>query len=461
MDRIFKEMNPGRRFISWINLSLFFLPLQAACGGPTLVDGLRMDEVQTVVVYLNPNRDQEPIREQRVVRGESLSEPRWVPESPDGYTFGGWYADVACTIAYDFDQPIESSDTLYAFYSPDLCLVDAGMIARVTGRNLASESDLPNPNETDVRWGLGGTDLGIIWEMAPGEYGLFFGDSYGSDFVPVIGGGPGTAGDWRSNVFAYSDDENLSDGLSFSGMATDPNRANRAREIIPRGNYKLFTSIPTAAVALDGKQYVHYMYWQVGSDYDPMNYSSIYSSEDGGMTWKSCRDRIVFDAHSNFGMVAYATRPDDPYCYMIGTHIGRSRSAYLARFLYKDILNASAYEYWNAAAGEWVRADERTATVVLDGTVGELSVMWHEKYRRWIALYFDQERYAICYRSAARINGEWSQERILVQGADYPQLYGSYMHPVSSKGDVLYYTMSEWIPYNVYLMKATIHQVKD
>lgn len=65
------------------------------------------------------------------------------------------------------------------------------MVARVTGRSLEEERHLPNPNQTDVRWGLGGTDLGIIWEIAPGRYGLFFGDSYGPDFVPVAGGGPG------------------------------------------------------------------------------------------------------------------------------------------------------------------------------------------------------------------------------------------------------------------------------
>lgn len=91
-------------------------------------------------------------------------------------------------------------------------------------------------------------------------------------------------------------------------MAADPNNAGRAREIIPRENYRLFTSIPTAAIALDGVQYVHYMYWQVGTDFDPLNYSSIYRSLDNGATWESCRDRIEFDENSNFGMVGYATR---------------------------------------------------------------------------------------------------------------------------------------------------------
>ena len=523
MDRIGKTVNAPRRLVAWVCLFLMLGPMGAACGQkspeverkgytvrfdcrggepeipPRVVYGpfgspdvcptkegclfvcwetedgepyrfgyaidaditLYARWAETVAVTLKDNRDPGESREMQVVRGERMPEPEWIPASPAGCTFGGWHVDPACTAPFDFDQPVTGPLTLYASYSRDICLIDQGMVARVTGRSLEEERHLPNPNQTDVRWGLGGTDLGIIWEIAPGRYGLFFGDSYGPDFVPVAGGGPGPAGDWRSNVLAYSEDSDLSDGLTFSGMAADPNNAGRAREIIPRENYRLFTSIPTAAIALDGVQYVHYMYWQGGTDFDPLNYSSIYRSLDDGATWESCRDRIEFDEDSNFGMVGYATREGDPYCYMVGTHIGRSRSAYLARFRYGDILDRSAYEYWNGTTRRWVQGDEHEATVVLNGTVGELSVMWLEKYQRWIVLYFDQEKYAICYRSAARINGEWSEERILVSGADYPQLYGSYIHPASADSDELYYTMSEWVPYNVYLMRTSIRCLED
>lgn len=39
-----------------------------------------------------------------------------VPAEPtnDGYSFGGWYTDVNCTTAYDFDLPVNTDITLYA-----------------------------------------------------------------------------------------------------------------------------------------------------------------------------------------------------------------------------------------------------------------------------------------------------------------------------------------------------------
>jgi alternate signal-mediated exported protein len=38
------------------------------------------------------------------------------PSDPvrDGYTFGGWYADEACTVPFDFDAPVKGDLTLYA-----------------------------------------------------------------------------------------------------------------------------------------------------------------------------------------------------------------------------------------------------------------------------------------------------------------------------------------------------------
>ena len=39
--------------------------------------------------------------------------------------------------------------------------------------------------------------------------------------------------------------------------------------------------------------------------------------------------------------------------------------------------------------------------------------------------------------------------------AEYPKAYGGFMHPWSKDGE-LYFTVSEWDSYNVYLMKAAV-----
>ncbi len=59
-------------------------------------------------------------------------------------------------------------------------------------------------------------------------------------------------------------------------------------------------------------------------------------------------------------------------------------------------------------------------------------------------------------RTAEDIKGPWSEPYELASGSNYPQLYGSYIHPTSATGDNLYFLMSMWRPYNVFLMKAEL-----
>jgi hypothetical protein len=59
-------------------------------------------------------------------------------------------------------------------------------------------------------------------------------------------------------------------------------------------------------------------------------------------------------------------------------------------------------------------------------------------------------------RLAGEITGPWSESYELAAGKDYPQLYGSFFHPLSVEGDNLYFLMSMWMPYNVFLMKAEL-----
>ena len=59
-------------------------------------------------------------------------------------------------------------------------------------------------------------------------------------------------------------------------------------------------------------------------------------------------------------------------------------------------------------------------------------------------------------RLQAKSSGPWSEPYELANGREYAQLYGSYIHPLSVTGDNLYFTMSMWMPYNVFLMKAEL-----
>ncbi|MBQ9438577.1 MAG: InlB B-repeat-containing protein [Lachnospiraceae bacterium] len=52
------------------------------------------------------------IASQSVKDGETASDPG--APTAEGFTFGGWYADAACTTAYDFAAPIKGDVTIYA-----------------------------------------------------------------------------------------------------------------------------------------------------------------------------------------------------------------------------------------------------------------------------------------------------------------------------------------------------------
>lgn len=326
-------------------------------------------------------------------------------------------------------------------------------IARITGVPMIGET-LPSPNQTAEKWNVGGTDLGIIWELTPGKYGMFFGDTFGADFKPnpAAPGPNGTS--WRSNVLAFSEDQNLEDGMTISDMAK--NKAGNAREIVYGGKdvsgHGNWTSIPTAAIRANGTDYVHYMNIKSWDGW-VTNYSGLYKSTDNGQTWKRCNS-VKFAGESNFGQAAYFKK--DGYVYMLGTQTGRNHPAYLARFKEADIENQHAYEYWDGNAKTWAKGDESKATILIPGTVGEASLIFNESFQKWIVAYFNEARYNITLQHADEITGPWSEPIELASGHKYAQLYGSFFHPLSTKGRNLYFSMSMWLPYNTFLMKVEL-----
>ena len=144
--------------------------------------------------------------------------------------------------------------------SKALAFTNLKCISRVTGAEVNGTNGLPAVefevnNRTNEQYNVGGTDLGIVWELQPGRYGLFFGDTFGSDFYPnFVNPGP-NGGSWRSNVLLFSEDSDLSDGLVINGAAMDESGKN-AREICYGGKDGSgngdWTSIPTAAIRANG-----------------------------------------------------------------------------------------------------------------------------------------------------------------------------------------------------------------
>lgn len=341
----------------------------------------------------------------------------------------------------------------------ELTASKAVKVARVTGASTSGET-IPNPNQTDVNWKLNATDLGIMWDATTADNPdekktmVLFGDSYDSGWGGS--GGGGNPSGWRSNLLALSNDMKLADGLSFTSMISDPSRPDYAKEIIPSAHNTSgdgdFTAIPTAGVTVGNRHYVHYMQiknWGANGRWNT-NFSEIAYSDDNGQNWT--KSGVKWGSTSKFAQAAYVK--DGGYVYMFGTPAGRFGGAYLARVPETDILDSSQYEYWNGAG--WTLNDETKAAIVVEAPVSELSVAYNSYYDKWIMVYLNEDRSSIVMRSSSDLTGGWSAETEIAKGSEYPDLYGGFIHPMTNNGSDLYFLMSQWVPYNVFLMHSTL-----
>ena len=370
------------------------------------------------------------------------------------FTLRGKDGSSGPTVAALVNNPRDDDSPRFSTLTP----YNLRVVSRVTGREDNGHDGLPAVehtlyNSTHSRFNVGACDLGIVWEITPGYYGLFFGDTYGADFSPNFQY-PGPNGSaWRSNVLLFSDDTDLTDGMTISGAATDA--GGNAREIClsqhNTSGWGDFTSIPTAAVHAAGKEYVHYMNIRTWDGWIS-NYSGLYRSSDKGQNWTRVQN-VSFDWDSNFGQCGFCA-PGDGYVYIVGTRTGRDSKPKLARVREENIEVRSKYEFWNGAA--WLEDGEAYASVLFDDLAGELSIAWLPQFGKWVILYFNGPRYEISMRYSDDITGPWSGSISIARGAEYPQLYGSFIHPLSREGNKLYFVMSMWLPYNTYLMSVDL-----
>lgn len=321
-------------------------------------------------------------------------------------------------------------------------------------------------NSTD-RFGVTATDLGLLWDAGPDAEGndrvfVMFGDTYGEAWGGH-GAGPRDA-DWRTNVLFASTTKDLeAESIRMNsalarvtkGGAAQAIRRNRLQVPLLKLPLPEHTLIPNTGITIDGVHYVQWMsvaIWLKGGRWWTLQ-SGIAVSHDDGRTWdKPVRARwFNLVGRDRFQIAAFAR--DEDWVYLVGTTNGRHGPAYLARTRPDQVARKSAYAYWDGH--DW-QPSQRRATPIIDGPVGELSVVHHRGLNRWLAMTLDESRAAIVLRSAPEITGPWSEGIVAASGRDYPGLYGGFIHPWAVEDDRLYWLMSQWGPYNVFLMRSTL-----
>jgi len=314
---------------------------------------------------------------------------------------------------------------------------DVEFVAWLTGPESTSN--------TALNYDVYGTDLGSMFTSGDTLY-IAFGDTFGC--CRTAESGP-SGGNWRSNTIAFTTDRQLDDGITFDGMIVD--LEGKARAVLSRRPGDV-TIIPTAGVAVGDRLYLHYMAvrrWGNPGHWT-LNRSGWAYSDDRGQTYMQPED-AVWDGDTNFGQAAIVRQGE--YLYIFGIHGGRFGPVALARVASDHILDMEAYRYWDG--GSWVTGAGNAAPVVA-GPVGELSVCWNGYLGRWIMTYLDEDRAAIVIRQALDLTGPWSDAVVTVSAKEYPSLYGAYLHPWACDGEIIYFHMSQWGPYNVRLMRARL-----
>jgi hypothetical protein len=157
----------------------------------------------------------------------------------------------------------------------------------------------------------------------------------------------------------------------------------------------------------------------------------------------------------------------DNYLYLWGTPGGREGGVKLARVLPSQIENLSAYSYYNGSIGgfpQWTASEYNAEKIVPSSSeggtgVGEMSVMYNEAVGAWTMMYVTGgEAPDFEIRQAPQPWGPWSDPVRVADFSQAPGLYAPYMNPlyVEDGGRTLYFTMSLWNPYDVYLAKVTL-----
>lgn len=294
-------------------------------------------------------------------------------------------------------------------------------------------------NDTPARWGVYGTDLGHMFWHDDALY-MVFGDTFGA-------GGA----DWRSNTMARIPSPDPAAGLRFGSMMTGPGGA--AAELLASRKIDDVekTVIPTYGISVASRMFLHYMsvrHWGEPGQWD-VNYSGLAYSDDGGHTWVK-DPGARWPGGGNLAQVAMVESGGDVY--LFGIPAGRSGGVQLSRVPEAELLDLSSYSYWDGR--EW-GADPASASLVVPGPVGELSVGWNSYVRRWLMMYLDVGRSAIVMRSAPHLTGPWGTEQVVATAEEYPELYAPYIVPMDT-GRNVYFTMSQYGPYEVYLMRLRL-----
>lgn len=323
-------------------------------------------------------------------------------------------------------------------------------------------------NNTAANNSFYGGDLATMWSGPNGVTRVAYGDSDTSTFT--TSGGPGNGSTICNAVFLSN---TPASSLSTAMQLTNPNGTTGYTQMAPCGTTHQGLSsfstqcssdaqpascsiLPIGGVYVGNADYVKFTILNVGNGRGPGSY--VMKSTDDGRTWADVPGLSWTNsgADTNFQYSSYVSQ--NGYVYMFNTLGGRYGSIYLARVPVGQFETKSAYQYWNGL--DWGLGDSSIAAPIVAGPVDEPSVQFDPALNLWLMTYLnDANRGSIVLRYASSPAGPWSGEQVVMQSTNSPAgtggAYGGFIHP-GATGTDLYIAVSEWTPYQVYLMHVPL-----
>lgn len=323
-----------------------------------------------------------------------------------------------------------------------LFIPTASFKKRVTGADL----------DTNARWNVAGTDLGIPYVLENGSIGYLFGDTFNSPFPETHNN------DWRSPVMLRSNVHPGAPGGIVFDSAAGVNGNGRAREIIPNAHdmskrwnpYTEWTVIPNDGISFPetGRQIISFMsvnHWDGNERFSwRTGYASLAYSDNGNDFIRVPYLGWANDEGNNDPFQMWTMQRDGDFVYVFSVRAGRQRGPMmLQRVRWDAMFDKGAYQGWGSNGTDW--AWGRPCTPILEGKFGEPSVRRLED-GTWAMAYLNLDTGTIVTRTAPRPDAPWSGENAQVSIVNTPAIYGGFIHPWSRVGaNNLHLMVSQWI----------------
>ncbi len=307
--------------------------------------------------------------------------------------------------------------------------------------------------DTNHRWRVAGTDLGIPYVLENGSIGYLFGDTFNTPWPE----GPPLPNDWRSPVMLRSAVHPAAAGGVVFDSAARVAGNGRAPELMHNGHNGPgidgiweVTVIPNDGIAFPetGRQLISYMSIQ-----------NWHSTGPQGPHWKSGYAGLAFSDNGNdfvrtglkwwndggnldpFQM--WTMQRDGAYVYVFSVRSGRQHGPMMLRRVpWERMFDQGAYQGWGWNGSDWGWG--RPCTPILTGRFGEPSVR-RLSDGTWAMAYLNAATGNIVTRTASGPDRVWSAERVQVTWAQEPALYGGFIHPWSTRAsNGLHLLVSKW-----------------